>query len=54
MYDWPIRVVFTWHFINKADVIETNYLLASIKPFIVYTVATEKYQSVHAVYLVAS
>ena len=40
-------------FHSKADSIEANYRLASVKRFILYTVATEK-QSVHTVYLVAS
>ena len=39
---------------NKADFIEANCLLATIKRFILYTVATEKCQNVRAVYLAAS
>ena len=49
-----LYVLFYIAFHNKADYIETNCLPARIKRFILYTVATEKCQSVHAVYLAAS
>ena len=41
-------------FHNKAESIETYCLLASIKHFILYTMATENCKSVPVVYLVAS
>ena len=44
-------VVFYMVFHNEADFMETNCLLASIKRFILYTVAREKVQSVCAMYL---
>ena len=55
-YGWLtyICVVFLHGFSQKADFIEANCLPASIKCFILYTVATEKCQSMHAVYLAAS
>ena len=40
-------------FHNKAAFIEANGLLASIKCFILYIVATEKCQSVYVIYTAA-
>ena len=53
MYDWPICVVIYMVFHNRADFMEANCFLARIKRYILYTLATEKYQSVYAMYLTA-
>ena len=53
MYDSPIYFVFYMVFYNKADSVEVTCLLASKKRFVLYNVAIENCQSVHAVYLAA-